>query len=87
MKTVTKLFATTLTAFAILSTSNLKAQTMGTTEPMTTGSGMAFKIGVGVNGGLFPDKSEMDYGYGADVKLQYDLSPYVALTASGVIPD
>ncbi|WP_316825203.1 hypothetical protein [Pedobacter miscanthi] len=83
MKTITKLFATSLTALAILTTSNLKAQTMGTTEPMTTGSGMAFKIGAGVNYGIFPDRSEMDYGYGADVRLQYDLSPFVAVTASG----
>ncbi|MFC4141013.1 hypothetical protein ACFSNA_09735 [Pedobacter mendelii] len=83
MKTVTKLFAMTLTALAILTTSNLKAQTMGTTEPMTTGSGMAFKVGVGVQGGLFPDKSEMDYGYGADLKLQYDLTKEVAVFASG----
>ncbi|WP_443947164.1 hypothetical protein ACJVDH_08645 [Pedobacter sp. AW1-32] len=85
MKTITKLFATATTALAIFASTNLKAQTTETTNMMstTTTSGMAFKIGVGVNAGVFPDRSEMDYGYGADIKLQYDLTPFVALTASG----
>lgn len=81
MKTVTKLFAIALTAVAMLTNTNLKAQDMSMSQPMTT-SGMAFKIGVGINAGIFPDRSEMDYGYGADLKLQYDLSKDVALTAS-----
>ena len=81
MKTVTKLFATALTAFAMLTTTNLKAQEMKTSQPMMS-SGMAFKVGVGINGGLFPSSSEMDYGYGADIKLQYDLTKDVAVIAS-----
>ena len=81
MKTITKLFATATTALAIFASTTLNAQT--TTTPMSnTESGMAFKIGVGISGGLFPDRSEMDYGYGADLKLQYDLTPFVAVTAS-----
>lgn len=79
MKTITKIFATAA-AIAIFTTGSLKAQTSTTT--MTTNNGMAFKVGVGVQGGLFPDKSEMDYGYGADLKLQYDLTKDVAITAS-----
>ena len=82
MKRITTLLATAATAFAIFSTTNVNAQTTTETMPMAT-RGSAFKIGVGVNGGLFPDKSEMDYGYGADVRLQYDLTKDVSLTASG----
>ncbi|WP_157274976.1 hypothetical protein [Pedobacter sp. Leaf194] len=81
MRTITK-FLAAASVFAVFATTNLKAQTMTTTS-MPANSGMAFKVGVGVQGGLFPDKSEMDYGYGADVRLQYDLSPSVAITASG----
>ncbi|MFC4210830.1 hypothetical protein ACFOWA_06540 [Pedobacter lithocola] len=80
MRTITKIFAVA-SAVAIFATSNLQAQT--TSTPMMTTNGMAFKVGVGVQGGLFPDKSEMDYGYGADLKLQYDLSKDVAVYASG----
>ncbi|UKT65311.1 hypothetical protein [Pedobacter mucosus] len=78
MKTITKIF-TAAAALAVFTTTSLKAQT---TEPMME-SGMAFKIGVGVNGGVFRDKSPMDYSYGADLKLQYDLTKNVAITASG----
>lgn len=77
MKTITKLFA--LTGLALFTFSmQLNAQ-----EMTTKSSGMAFKVGVGAFGGLFPDKSEMDYGFGGNVRLQYDLSKNVALTASG----
>ncbi|GAA3979358.1 hypothetical protein GCM10022246_34260 [Pedobacter ginsengiterrae] len=80
MKTITKIFAVA-SALAILTTTNLKAQTSTTT--MTTDNGMAFKVGVGAQAGFFSDKSEMDYGYGADLRLQYDLTKNVAITASG----
>ncbi|WP_316829310.1 hypothetical protein [Pedobacter aquatilis] len=80
MKTTTRFFAIAIMmAFGITSVSN--AQTMTTTS--TTNSGMAFKVGIGAQAGIFPDRSEMDYGYGADLRLQYDLSPAVAVTASG----
>lgn len=77
MKTITKLFALTGLALFTLAT-QLKAQ-----ETTTKNNGMAFKVGVGAFGGLFPDKSEMDYGFGGSLRLQYDLSKNVALTASG----
>lgn len=82
MKTITKFFAAAAAAVAIFTTTNLQAQTTDMST-MSSTSGMAFKIGVGVNAGIFPDKSEMDYGYGADLRLQYDLTPFVAVTASG----
>lgn len=82
MKTITKLFATALTAIALFSTLNLKAQQ--TVDPAApTGSGRDFKFGVGINGGLFRNQSTRDKAYGADLKLQWNLSHYVALTASG----
>lgn len=77
MKTITKLFAITAIATLVL-TFTAKAQ-----ETTNQGNGMAFKIGVGAFGGLFPDQSEMDYGFGGSLRLQYDLSKNVALTASG----
>ncbi|MCX2574209.1 hypothetical protein [Pedobacter sandarakinus] len=81
MKTITKFFATAA-ALAIFATTGVKAQTMTTTDA-TMNSGMGFKVGVGVSGGIFRDKSPMDYAYGADLKLQWDLTPYVAVTGSG----
>lgn len=83
MKTITKLFATALTAVALFTTANLNAQTMTTMETTPSSNGMAFKVGIGVNGGLFRKSSPMEYAYGADLKLQWDLSKDVALTASG----
>ena len=83
MKTITKLFATALTAVAIFTTTNLNAQTMTTTDATMTNSGMGFKVGVGINGGLFRESSPMEYAYGADLKLQWDLTKDVAITASG----
>ncbi|GGE48065.1 hypothetical protein GCM10011413_12690 [Pedobacter psychrotolerans] len=84
MKTITKILATAATAVAVFATTTLSAQTMTTTEDMNPApKGMAFKVGVGINGGVFRDKSPMDYAYGADLKLQWDLTPYVAVTASG----
>ncbi|WP_316803358.1 hypothetical protein [Pedobacter nototheniae] len=81
MKTITKLFATATMAFALFTTTNLQAQEMSTMS--TNSNGMAFKVGVGLNGGIFRDKSPMDYAYGADLKLQWDLTKDVAITASG----
>ena len=83
MKTITKIFATATAAVAIFASTSLSAQTMMEPDPNPAPKGMAFKVGVGLNGGVFRDKSPMDYAYGADLKLQWDLSPYVAVTASG----
>ncbi|WP_231424549.1 MULTISPECIES: hypothetical protein [Pedobacter] len=83
MKTITKLFATAITAVAIFTTSNLNAQTMTTMDAGTTNNGMGFKVGIGLNGGLFKKSSPMEYAYGADLKLQWDLTKDVAITASG----
>jgi len=83
MKTITKFFATAAAAVALFSATNVNAQTMTTTDATMMDSGMAFKVGVGVSGGIFRDKSPMDYAYGADLRLQWDLTPYVALTGSG----
>ncbi len=79
MKTITKILTTAFAAVAIFASTNLQAQT---TTPMME-SGMGFKVGVGVNGGLFRERSPMKYAYGADVKLQWDLTKDVAITASG----
>lgn len=85
MKTITKIFATSLAALALFTATNLKAQTTETMSTPSTmmDSGMGFKVGVGISGGLFRDKSPMDYAYGADLKLQWDLTKDVAITASG----
>ncbi|WP_157263964.1 hypothetical protein [Pedobacter sp. Leaf176] len=83
MKTITKIFTTAATAVAIFASTSVNAQTMEATDMNPAPKGMAFKVGLGVSGGVFRDKSPMDYAYGADLKLQWDLTPYVALTASG----
>ena len=80
MKTTTKLFLFAVTITAFLSSINVNAQT---TTMTTMDNGMGFKIGVGVSAGITRDKSPFSYALGADVRLQYDLSPYVALIASG----
>jgi opacity protein-like surface antigen len=80
MKTTTKLFLVAVTTTAFLASSNVKAQT---TTMTTMDNGMGFKIGIGVSAGITRDQSPFSYALGADVKLQYDLSTYVALTASG----
>lgn len=83
MKTITKFFAIAATAVASFTATSANAQTMTTTDATMMNDGMGFKIGVGVSGGLFRDDSPMDYAYGADLKLQWDLTPYVAITGSG----
>ena len=83
MKTITKFFAVALVAGAVFTGSNLNAQTMTTMDAGSTNNGMAFKVGVGLNGGLFKKSSPMEYAYGADLKLQWDLTKDVAITASG----
>ena len=79
MKTTTKFLTIAIIALTGLTATSLKAQT----ESMPMNNGMAFKIGVGASGGITTDKSPFSYAVGADVKLQWDLSQYVALTASG----
>ena len=75
--TIKLLMAALLTTATLVST-NLKAQTTMST-PRTTG----FKIGFGAGAGIVRDSSPFSYGLGADVRLQLDLAPAVALTASG----
>ncbi|MFD0941417.1 outer membrane beta-barrel protein [Pedobacter boryungensis] len=77
MKTITKLFTMATVVCTTLLSVNAKAQTMNMSN------GMAFKIGVGVSGGVTTENSPFSYGLGADVRLQYDLSKSVSLTASG----
>jgi hypothetical protein len=77
MKTTTKFFTITAVAFATLLSVNVNAQTMNMSN------GMAFKIGVGISGGVTTENSPFSYALGGDVRLQYDLSKSVALTASG----
>lgn len=64
---------------ATLVSTNLNAQT--TMMPSTRSTG--FKVGVGAGAGIVRDSSPFSYGVGADVRLQLDLAPAVALTASG----
>lgn len=77
MKTITKIFMIALIAMSSLTVYNAKAQTP------TMNSGIKFKIGVGASAGITRDASPFGYALGADVRVQLDLSPYVALTASG----
>jgi lipoprotein signal peptidase len=81
MKTTTKKITLALIAILTLSVYNLKAQS--TDMAMTTNNGMAFKIGIGASGGVTTANSPFSFGVGADVRLQWDLSKDVALTASG----
>ncbi|RZK56220.1 MAG: hypothetical protein EOO87_05955 [Pedobacter sp.] len=81
MKITTKFFAIAALAFAASTSSKLQAQEM--TTMATTNNGMAFKIGAGVGAGITTGKSPFSYALNADLRLQWDLSPYVALTASG----
>jgi len=76
MKKITTLFVTTLVAATLFIATNSSAQT-------TNNNGMAFKVGIGLNGGLFRKDSPMQYAYGADLRLQYDLTKDVAITATG----
>ena len=82
MKTTTKFFAIAGIAIAALTTTQLKAQETTTMMPMKT-SGMGFKIGFGLTAGVTTDNSPFSYGLGGDLRLQWDLAPAVALTASG----
>ena len=81
MKTTTKLLMTALFIAGSLLSINVNAQTMPMNSSMT--NGMGFKIGFGAGAGIVRDKSPFSYGMGADLRLQWDLMPYVALTASG----
>lgn len=80
MKTFTKLFTAAAIAATFFTASSVKAQDMMT---MPMNNGMAFKVGVGVSGGVFRKQSQFKNAYGADLRLQWDLMKNVALTASG----
>lgn len=79
MKITTKLLMSAFLVGATLATTTLKAQTTMMSTPRETG----FKIGFGAGAGIVRDSSPFSYGVGADVRLQLDLAPAVALTASG----
>ncbi|TKC10044.1 porin family protein [Pedobacter polaris] len=78
MKITTKILMSAFLIAGTLISSDLKAQTM----PMSS-NGLGFKIGIGAGAGIVRDSSPFSYGLGADVRLQLDLAPAVALTASG----
>ena len=80
MKTFTKIFTAAAVAATIFTASNVKAQE---SMSMPMNNGMAFKVGVGVSGGVFSKNSQFKNAYGADLKLQLDLAKNVALTAIG----
>ena len=80
MKTFTKLFTVAAVAATFFTASNVQAQDMMT---MPMDNGMAFKVGVGVAGGVFAKSSQFKNSYGADLRLQWDLMKNVAVTASG----
>lgn len=79
MKTTTKLLSIALIAITSMATTTVKAQT----ESMSGTNGMAFKVGIGAGAGVTTAGSPFSFSTGADLRLQWDLSPYVALTASG----
>ena len=81
MKTTTKLLGIVI-AVSLFISSTAKAQTPMTTTSMDTWSGMGWRLGFGISGGLFPSKSAMDYGLGADVRLQWDIAPRLSLTGT-----
>ena len=78
MKTITKIFKTALAAVAIFTTTNLKAKT--TTPRME--SGMGFKVGMGVNVGVFLAQSPLSYSYFASFQFHFDLTQDFAITSS-----
>jgi hypothetical protein len=78
MKASIKFYTIAAVSLALLSSKSTFAQTV---EPLKEGKG--FKIGVGISGGITKESSPIDYGLGADARLQLDLSNYVALTATG----
>ena len=80
MKTTTKKIAIALFAVITLTAFNLKAQD---NMMSTTSSGMAFKVGIGAGAGITTSNSPFSFATGADLRLQWDLSKDVALTASG----
>jgi len=84
MKTTTQIFAIAGIAFATFITTNVQAQTdmMVPAAPMKS-YGMDFKIGVGASVGTTTHNSPFSYALGADVRIQWNLSKELALTASG----
>lgn len=74
-----KLLSLTLVTILGLVSLTVKAQTEAT--PRT--NGMEFKVGIGGGAGLTTEGSPFSYSVGADLRLQWDLSQYVAITASG----
>lgn len=74
MKTTTKFFTIAALALGIFATSAVHAQYV---EPLKDEKGV--RLGFGGSGGITSDNSAFDYGLGADVRLQWDLSNYVSI--------
>lgn len=72
MKTITKLFA----AAAVL-------VTFATTGVQAQERETGVRLGIGVSGGVADHGSPFEYGLGADLRFQFDLSKELSLTASG----
>ena len=77
MKTTTKFLAIAL-ALSTLSLSAVNAQSV---EPLKEGKGV--RVGIGASGGITSESSPFDYGLGADLRLQWDLSNYVSVLGTG----
>ena len=78
MKKTTKLFAVIAVAVSTL----FSASTFAQTSNMSPNSEIGWRFGIGINAGLFPSHSALDYGLGADVRLQLDLAKALSLTAT-----
>ena len=76
MKTTTKFFAIAAALLAV-NTTGLKAQSTDMEKPL------GVRLGVGVSGGVAAKGSPFEYGFGADARLQFDLSKELSLTATG----
>nr|WP_068892401.1 hypothetical protein [Pedobacter panaciterrae] len=76
MKKITKLLAVATLCVAFGST-ELKAQTMETENPM------GVRLGIGISGGIGDHGSPFKNSYGADARLQFDLTKELSITATG----
>lgn len=79
MKITTKFFALAAVALSTFAVSGLKAQTESGMDP-----NKGVRFGIGISGGITDkDVSPFKNGLGADARLQFDLSNYVSITATG----
>lgn len=73
MKTATKLFTFTALFLAMFTTANAQM----------TDVSRGVRLGIGLNGGITEKNSPFKNGYGADLRLDFQLMKNVALTATG----